>query len=112
MARLFADEDFDYAVVQQLRALGHDVRTVQEAGKTGEADAGVLSFAVANGRAVITHNRRHFVNLHRRGGKHSGIIVCTRDSDAIALAGRVHQSIAKLASLDDQLIRINRPRSP
>jgi hypothetical protein len=35
MALLYADEDFHYAVVERLRHLGHDVRTVQEAGRKG-----------------------------------------------------------------------------
>jgi Domain of unknown function (DUF5615) len=32
MARLHADEDFSYPVVEHLRQLGHDVRTAAEAG--------------------------------------------------------------------------------
>ena len=38
MAELYADEDFSYPVVEQLRRLGHDVVTAQE---TGQADRGV-----------------------------------------------------------------------
>src|SRR5713101_5262356 len=33
MARLYADEDVDYPAVVQLRSLGHDVLTAQEAGQ-------------------------------------------------------------------------------
>jgi hypothetical protein len=33
MARLYADENFPPPVVERLRELGHDVQTVQEAGK-------------------------------------------------------------------------------
>lgn len=33
MAHLYADEQFPYEVVENLRNLGHDVLTVQEAGK-------------------------------------------------------------------------------
>jgi hypothetical protein len=33
MARLYADEQYPYPVVEFLRALGHDVLTVQEAGR-------------------------------------------------------------------------------
>jgi hypothetical protein len=36
MARLYADEDFPLPVVEELRRLGHDVRTVQEAGRAGQ----------------------------------------------------------------------------
>jgi hypothetical protein len=34
MARFYADEQFPFPVVELLRTLGHDVLTVQEAGKT------------------------------------------------------------------------------
>jgi hypothetical protein len=36
MARLYADENFPQPVVMGLRRLGHDVLTVQEAGKAGQ----------------------------------------------------------------------------
>jgi uncharacterized protein DUF5615 len=39
MARFYADEDFDYPVVLELRTLAHDVITVPEAGKAGDDDA-------------------------------------------------------------------------
>jgi len=35
MALLYADENFDRRVVERLRQLGHDVLTVQEAGRDG-----------------------------------------------------------------------------
>ncbi len=38
MARLYADENFSLPVVEQLRQLGHDVLTCQEA---GQADQGI-----------------------------------------------------------------------
>ena len=45
MARLYADEDFDYPVVVELRRLGHDVLTVAEAGQANQrvADDVVLA---------------------------------------------------------------------
>lgn len=112
MARLYADEDFDYPVVTQLRSLGHDVVTAQEAGQGGIPDAAVLAFAVAQGRALLTHNRRHFIRLHRLSTSHSGILVCTRDDDSIALAGRIHQAVTTLGSMDSKLVRITRPPLP
>jgi hypothetical protein len=36
MARLYADEQYPYPVVEFLRALGHDVLTVQESVKNSE----------------------------------------------------------------------------
>jgi hypothetical protein len=35
MARLYADENFPRQVVLELRNLGHDVLTIQEAGEAG-----------------------------------------------------------------------------
>ena len=62
MASIYADEDFDRRVVVELRSLGHDVLTVQEAGwgDRGVEDSEVLVFATTSGRAVLTFNRRDF----------------------------------------------------
>jgi hypothetical protein len=111
MASLYSDEDFSYPVVEELRRLGHDVLTAQEAGQSNlrVTDSAVLAFAIARDRAVLTFNRRHFINLHRRVPSHRGIVVCTRDDDVLGLASRIHQGILNCQSLDNQLLRINRP---
>lgn len=36
MARLYADEQYPYPVVEYLRILGHDILTVQEAGQANQ----------------------------------------------------------------------------
>jgi hypothetical protein len=114
MARLYSDEDFSHPVVVELRRLGHDVLTAQEAGQSnqGVTDSAVLAFAIARDRAVLTFNRRHFINLHRQVRSHRGIVVCTRDPDVPGLARRIDQAITGLSSLENQLLRINRPPSP
>ena len=112
MARLYADEDFLYGVVVELRQLGHDVLTVQGAGQRGGDDSQVLAYATGLGRAVLTHNRRHFVRLHRHTPSHSGILVCTRDNDFAALAARIDQAILNCPVLDNQLLRVNLPPTP
>jgi predicted nuclease of predicted toxin-antitoxin system len=112
--RLYADENFPLPVVLQLRSRGYDVLTVQEAGQ-GERrtpDEVVLSFAHSDRRAVITHNRRDFMNLHRQSALHSGIIVCTADPNPSALASRIDEAISPFDSLDGQLIKINRVPAP
>src|ERR671915_2234283 len=113
MARLYADEDFSYPVIQRLRQLGHDILTAHEAGQAGQSitDAAVLAFATAAGRAVLTFNRRHFIRLHAEVSSHAGIIVCTRDNDVAALADRIHQRLQDAPILLNQLLRINRPSS-
>lgn len=111
MARLYADEDFDLTVVVELRRLGHDVLTLQEDGcaNKGVPDDGVLAIAKHIDRAVLTFNRGDFIQLHNQSTDHKGIIVCTRDPDAVALAARIHTAIGGRTPLDGQLLRIYRP---
>jgi hypothetical protein len=48
-------------IVEELRKLGHDVVTAQEAAKAGQKipDADVLAFAISQNPSVLTRNRRH-----------------------------------------------------
>lgn len=105
MARLYANENFPREVVEALRALGHDVLTVLEAGNAGQgiSDEEVLGFAAAQGRTVITLNRRDFIRLHLSQPEHAGIIVCSQ-------AERIHEAITSIESLSNELLRVNRPQ--
>jgi Domain of unknown function (DUF5615) len=111
VAELHSDECFPLAVVDELRRLGHDVLTAQDAGRSGSGlgDDDVLTFATAHRRAVLTHNVWDFVRLHQQGVPHAGIISCTRDVDSSPLATRIHAAVSLLASLDNQLVRITKP---
>jgi predicted nuclease of predicted toxin-antitoxin system len=111
MAQFYADENFDYLVVERLRALGHDVLTVQEAGERGGDDDRVLAYAKSIGRCVLTFDRMDFKRLHRRDSSHAGIISCTRDNDRDGLAARIHLAAVAAGSLAGQHIRVNRPTS-
>ena len=110
MSRLYSNENFPLPVVEKLRALGHDVLTIQETGKADQAlpDPEVLAFAINENRALLTLNRLHFMRLHRQNSKHSGIIVCKFDPDFNRQAERIHQSVNSLNSLAGQLVRVNR----
>jgi predicted nuclease of predicted toxin-antitoxin system len=114
MARLYADENFPQPVVMELRRLGHEVLTTQEAGKAGQKvpDETVLADACADSRAVLTHNRKDFIRLHSAQPNHAGIIVCTADLDFEGLASRIDTAIRSQPQLSGQLIRVNRPGSP
>jgi predicted nuclease of predicted toxin-antitoxin system len=115
MARLYADEDFPLPVVEALRQLGHDVRTVQEAGRANQGidDAQVLADATADRRAILTHNDPDFKRLHRQGQPHAGIVSCTQDpKNPGRLAQRIHAAIGQLSDLTNQLIRVIRPNLP
>jgi hypothetical protein len=109
--QLYADENFPLPVVEELRRLKHDVVTAQEDGQQSTPDTGILARAHALGRAVLTHNRRHFERLHRQGVAHSGILSATLDDDASALAARIHARLAGLAP-GRWCIRVNRPQKP
>ena len=110
MAALFSNENFPLPVVQSLRKPGHDVLTTVDTGRAGDAipDPEVLAFASAQGRALLTLNRRDFIRLHLKSDAHHGIIVCTFDRDLQGQANRIHQAIASGKELRGKLIRVNR----
>ena len=111
MARLYANENFPFPVVEELRRLGYDAITVAETGNASQktSDENVLEFAISDGRAVLTLNRKHSFRLHRQRPGHTGIVACTYDPDFVALAGRIHAALAATTELAGQLIRVNRP---
>ena len=114
MASLYADECFPLPVVAELRRLGHDLLTTEEAGRARQkkSDADQLQFAISVRRAILTYNRNHFCWLHRQQPDHSGIIVCSQDSDFAELALRIDAEILQSGALDRKLIRVNRPQIP
>jgi hypothetical protein len=108
---LYSNENFPFPVVEELRRLGHDVLTVLEAGKADQSipDDEVLEFAANLGRAVLTLNRKHFIQLHRTRPAHAGIVVCTFDTDFAGQATRVHDALQLEKDLPGKLLRVNRP---
>ncbi|WP_204102932.1 MULTISPECIES: DUF5615 family PIN-like protein [Spirulina sp. CCY15215] len=111
MARFYADEQFPRQIVNYLREMGHDVLTVQEAGKANLQipDPEVLEFAIQDNRAVLTLNRIDFLKLHYQRPEHLGIIICRDDPENIErVAKRINVAISSLETLQGQLIRVNR----
>jgi Domain of unknown function (DUF5615) len=111
VAHFYADENFRYPVVEALRHLGHDVLTCQEAGRAdqGVEDDVVLADALADERIVLTQNRKHFIQLDRAGANHRGIVVCTYEPDAEALARRIDEAVDTQTAGGRWLVRVNRP---
>ncbi len=112
MARFYSNENIPLQAVTELRRLGHDVLTSLDAGQANASvpDLEVLAFAVAESRILLTHNRRHFLQLHRHGTMdHAGIVLCTFDPDFSRQAQRVHETITTAPRISNQLIRVNRP---
>ena len=111
MAKLYANENFPIGVVEQLRAMGHDVVMTHDTGQSDRSvpDDEVLKFAIDNRRAVITLNRRDFIRLHNRDHSHFGIVVCTVDTDFVGQAARIDTELRAQTDLIGRLIRVNRP---
>ena len=93
--RLYSNENFPLPVVEELRRLGCDITTVTETGRAGQAwpDEEVLAYAIAESRALLTINRKHFFRLHRTTPAHAGIIACTFDTDFAGQAARIHSAL-------------------
>lgn len=87
----YADENFPFAIVAELRNLGHDCLTALEDERANQkiADAKVLERAAELGRAVLTINRIDFKRLHHENSSHAGIVICTFDTDFIGQASRI-----------------------
>ncbi len=110
MARLYANENFPLDVVVHLRAMGHDVLTTHDAGKSNQRieDDIVLRSAIDMDRCVITLNRRDFIRLHRTFPVHRGIIICTENRDYADFARRIDRAIVGTGELANQLVRVVR----
>jgi len=113
MAKFYANENFALQAVLELRQLGHDVLTIQEAGAGNQAlpDEDVLAFAVSADRCVLTLNRKHFIRLHKHRPDHRGIVVCSFDTDFSAMARRIHEEMAKFPDLSGRFVRVSQPPS-
>jgi predicted nuclease of predicted toxin-antitoxin system len=111
MIKLYADENFELPVINNLRNKGYDVLTTREAGKDnqGISDEEVLEFAIAQDRAVITLNYNHFKNLHKLVKNHCGIIICSRNDNWDEFAECIDLALKNEDSIDNRLIRVNRP---
>ena len=108
MARLYGDENFDVQAMAALRSWGHDTLTASDAGKVNQRipDQEVLAFASEQDRAVVTFDRRDYFRLHHDNPVHAGIIACTYDADAHALAERIHEGIvAENDAMNAELVR-------
>ena len=77
--KLYLDQDVPVQLAGMLRAHGFDVLTTLEAGMLGRLDPDQLAFAVSEGRAMVTHNRLDYEQLHEEylaeGRTHCGIFI-------------------------------------
>jgi len=76
---LYLDADVDRKLAEQLRAKGFEAISAREVGNDELSDEEQLAYAVAQGRALLTHNARDFAPLFdewwNAGKSHHGIII-------------------------------------
>ena len=76
------DEDVDLLIADLVAARGFAAVTAREARQLRRSDAEQLDYAVARSMCIVTHNRRHFEELHFQymaaGHAHAGIITAFR----------------------------------
>ena len=109
MAKLYADEDFSLPVVDGLPPRSRCRHgPASRPGEQGRQRSGRAGLRRRGGTGILTFNRRHFIRLHRTHPVHDGIIVCTRDGDTAALAGRIHQAVLAAPQPAGRLLRVNR----
>lgn len=81
--RLYLDEDAPIQLAKALRQRGIDALTTQEARMSESSDEQQVAFAAGQQRAVLTHNKRHFILIHQayieKGKEHWGIIVADQN---------------------------------
>lgn len=98
--RYHLDEHVARAVAVGLRLHGIDVTTTVESGLLGTTDVVQLSFAAAEHRVLVTHDR-DFLQLHAKATKHSGIAYCHQDKLAIGPLIRSLLALHGTASAED-----------
>jgi len=88
---LYFDEDVSVDITDILRTRGFDVACARDEGTLHRTDDEQIMHAISQHRAIVTHNRVHFENQHRKfleaGRKHYGIIIAKRrpkDAEVVA----------------------------
>jgi hypothetical protein len=93
---LFTDADVGLDLAKQLRQRGYNAISALELGRYQLPDHAQLEYAISDGRAILTFNKRHFEPLYEEywnaGKKHFGIIV----SEHIALGELLRRTLKLL----------------
>ena len=88
-ARLYLDENMPIVLAPLIQARGFFATTAHAEGLLGADDPSQLHYAATHGYCLVTHNRRHFIQLHNdilnAGQIHAGIIIAfVRDIHILA----------------------------
>jgi predicted nuclease of predicted toxin-antitoxin system len=103
--RFYADQHYPAPVTSGLLRRGIDVTTAQEMGLCGETDYDQLAFAMSQGRVMLTFDS-DFLNLHRSGLKHAGIVWCPATKHSIGELIRKIVILHSARSAEDMVNRV------
>lgn len=100
--KIYLDEDIRPLLAEILRSRGYDTVSCVEKRLFGLSDAEQLNIAIKDKRAILTHNIRDFVQMHRRlEGGHFGIIL----SDQISFSLLLKRMLKFLATASSQSLK-------
>jgi hypothetical protein len=104
-ARLYLDENMPIVLAPLIQARGFFATTAHAEGLLRADDPSQLHYAATHGYCLVTHNRRHFIQLHNNmlnsGRTHAGIIVASV-RDVYTLANRLAERLNTFTA--DELI--------
>lgn len=102
---LYLDEHVQITLAEGLRLRGVDVMTTQETGNHSLCDEDQLAFALKEGRALLSFNKRHFAKIHyewmNKMKSHAGIIL----SDQLAVGVLIRRLMKLYVSLSREDIQ-------
>lgn len=92
--KVYIDEDVRPILAEILRERGYDAISTLEANMNGSTDKAQMDFAIKDKRAILTHNIKDFVQIHKvYQSRHFGIIL----SDQISLKELLRRTLRFLA---------------
>jgi hypothetical protein len=108
--RAYLDECVDHALVEALQARGFSVTAAIDEGLTGLDDEHQLAHATAEDRLLLTHNEKHFRQLHyavlAAGQAQGGIALLTQRPPLELLTGRAAVLLDWIGTLGRQHSRL------
>ena len=66
MLKLYLNENLSWRISKALREYGYDVISSHEAGMDKADDDVQFDFAISQGRAIVTNNFDHFIELYKQ----------------------------------------------